>query len=470
MKVLRNNEVNSIITYLFTLITLYFAFAAVLGQPVFDPLHEPDSHSEENDSKTVFLAFFLVNIAVVSSWISSICRLPTLFGPLLMGIVIRTIPALNSLFILPPYWDLILRKLAFVNIIVRWGLGINARFIANNRAFPIALGLTALAEALVLTVAAWLLLGLSFTMASLCGLAVATVSPAITVPSMIKFREGNIGIKKRIPDNVLAACLSPKITILYNLLSLVLATAVGVLAGVILWYFPSNSFSNMQFSRSLLLGSLCTAVIMGSIKLKYPCAGMLCGVLICCVAPLRWREDNEKKAIPVETTFRILWDFFSLPILFILLGMKLDGELLSAKIVGISVGIILIGLLARVALVFLAASFFPFNHKDRLLMGFAMLPRATLQADLGPTLVTMAHLVPPYLPEANTVLQVCIISVLLTAPVMDFIIALTGPRLLAELPVYEAQEREDVVEQLESKKDMTESEKQTPTAETISSV
>uniref|UniRef100_A0A183FYG5 Na_H_Exchanger domain-containing protein n=1 Tax=Heligmosomoides polygyrus TaxID=6339 RepID=A0A183FYG5_HELPZ len=126
---------------------------------------------------------------------------------LCVGIFIANVPHLAELVYLNEYWHYIIRKLCLVCIIVRWGLGINGTYIRENPIYPFALGvLSTIAEAGVIAIVSVVFFHIPIEFGVIGGFLLATVSPAVCGPVMLKLQRLNLGTDKHIPSFVPAAC------------------------------------------------------------------------------------------------------------------------------------------------------------------------------------------------------------------------------------------------------------------------
>lgn len=379
-------------------------------------------------------------------------RLPPLFGCLALGIVIRNVDVLKDFFIIPPFTETMIRKVALAMIVIRWGLATDVKFLYENAVTPVTIGLvTAIGEIIAITIASFLILDISFVMAVFCALILVIVSPAVTVPAMISFKERGLGSSKRIPENVLAVCCVDNLfcvivfmvlssiiftdapiatTILMNAGSILLGCIGGIIIGLLLWRFPRPDTTHTQFARITLLGTSCIGLMIGTYLVKYSCAGFLAALITSSMCAMKWKTDNKDKLDCVVSTYKYVWDSFALPLLFICLGLKFDFSTLSWKIVLLCISVICIGLIVRALLVMLTTHFSHFNVKEKAVIALSLLPRATFQADLAPTLVVMATPFPDKLPDAELVMKAAILSVLITAPIFDILLNLIGSKFL----------------------------------------
>lgn len=131
-------------------------------------------------------------------------KIPPLLGMLLVGILIG-----------PSVWNLldpltleisaILRQIALIVILTRAGLSLSLRDLKKvGRTAVWVSFVPAVFEIIGVIILAPLLLGVSTLEAALMGSVLAAVSPAVVVPHMLKVQENGYGVKKRIPQLILA--------------------------------------------------------------------------------------------------------------------------------------------------------------------------------------------------------------------------------------------------------------------------
>ena len=127
------------------------------------------------------------------------------------------------------------------------------------------------------------------------------------------------------------------------------------------------------------------------------------------------------------------------PILFGLIGTEIRVSELDPQTVGYGLAVLAIGLTIRIIVSYLAVMGGDLSLKERIFVALAWLPKATVQAALGPVaLDTLKHSdlddsSEEFLTRKNLGLQVLTIAVLvilITAPIGSVAITLTGPRLL----------------------------------------
>ncbi|KIH58719.1 hypothetical protein ANCDUO_11072, partial [Ancylostoma duodenale] len=198
----------------------------------------------------------------------------------------------------------------------------------------------------------------------------------------------------------------------------------------LLWWFPISYIDNSSVCRTLLLATVPSAAVLGGNVLGFPSAGIIAATLICFVAGIRWKTDNDDKIVYEEKAFALLWKLFFMPLLFALIGMKLDFSTMTWTTVLTGCALIAIGAVFR----FLSGIIFSccsgFNMKEQLVIALSMLPKATVQAALAPSITALAVGSHHLQHEAHMAVTACILTILLTAPLGQYILQKASPVLL----------------------------------------
>ena len=137
-------------------------------------------------------------------WICKKVKLPSLLGMMLTGIVLGPY-VLNLLdeSILGISADL--RKIALIIILTRAGLGLDLSGLKKiGRPAVLMCFVPASFEIIGIILLAPKLMGLSVLEAAIMGSVLAAVSPAVVVPRMVKLMDEGYGVKKGIPQLILA--------------------------------------------------------------------------------------------------------------------------------------------------------------------------------------------------------------------------------------------------------------------------
>ncbi|HIS79097.1 MAG TPA: cation:proton antiporter [Candidatus Caccousia stercoris] len=389
---------------------------------------------------------FLAGLAAAA--LCQILHIPRILGMLAMGIVLGPY-ALNLLdpSILSISADL--REMALIIILLKAGLSLNLSDLKRvGRPAVLMAFVPASCEILACILFAPALLGLSRIEAAVLGAVLGAVSPAIVVPRMVQLMESGYGMKKSVPQLILAgaSCDDVYVIVLFTTfasmaqggqasptalleipVSVVLGIALGAGVGLLLGWFFERAFAHRRTVRNstkviVILGlSFLFLAIENVLKGFVPVSGLLAVVSMACVLKRRSTAFVSRR---LSEKFGKLWIAAEL-ILFVLVGAAVDIRY-TMQAGAAAVGMILLSLLFRCAGVALCTLHTSLTGKERLFCAIAYLPKATVQAAIGSVPLAMG------LPCGQIVLSAAVLAILLTAPLGAFGIDLTCRRLLTK--------------------------------------
>lgn len=359
------------------------------------------------------------------SWVFQKIHLPGLLGMLLAGIALGPY-GLNFL-----SEDLLnigpdLRRIALVVILFRAGLALNWEDLKKigKPAFLLSF-VPASCEIIGATIFAPRFLNVSILDAAIIGTVLAAVSPAVIVPRMLCLMEKGYGVKKRIPQMLLAGSSVDDIYVIVLFSAFIsmaagqttqtsssflvlIAIISGIVAGIILgwitirWFQRHHQRDTVKFlillSISFLLLSFEEAV--PSVPFSGLLAILTIGMMICGLYP--------KLAERLSGKFSKAWVAAEL-FLFVLIGAVVNPDYLFSAGVPI-LAVVFFALLFRLAGVWLSVWKTPLTRKEKIFCGVSYLPKATVQAAIGAIPLNMG------LQCGETVLTVAVLSILFTAP------------------------------------------------------
>ncbi|XP_016014532.2 sodium/hydrogen exchanger 9B1-like isoform X1 [Rousettus aegyptiacus] len=380
--------------------------------------------------------------------IPSVPQLPPLLGMLLAGFTIRNIPFFNERVNISNTWSSTLRNTALTIILIRAGLGLDPQALKQlkNVCLRLSMG-PCLMEACSVAVVSHFLLNFPWQWGFLLGFVLGAVSPAVVVPSMLLLQDRGYGIEKGIPTLLIAAssfddilaitgfntCLGIVFSsggtlnnVLTSLRDVFIGVLVGILLGIFVRYFPSKDQRNLPLKRALLVLSLCVSAVLGSQRIGMHGAGGLCTLMTSFIGGKKW--SNEK--IRVQKIVTTAWNIFQ-PLLFGLVGLEVSVAALKSDAIGISVAALSLTILIRISFTFLMMCFAGFSFKEKIFIALAWMPKATVQAVLGPLALETARLQAPHLiPYSKDVMTLAFLAILITAPNGALIIGILGPKVL----------------------------------------
>ncbi|KAL3101963.1 hypothetical protein niasHS_003372 [Heterodera schachtii] len=446
-RIVSNKQINLVLTSLFVLLSLYGTLVALFARPFISPLIVVNSSiaSPNSPNLTLFSTDEQVPDQLVRSlfslfvlWASALCvghlfrlaHLPPLFGMLLVGIAFNNISPLRSSLLIRPSWDEFLRKSAFVLILLRCAVGLDHETLRRSFSFCASFGiLSTISEVSAIVCVAHFLFKISLANSVLFGFVLASTSPAVTVPTMIQFQRKRIGTQKGIPTLALA---SASVDNIFSISAFSIAFSI----------FSAPSGQSLLTLSLFACIQLLAAFAFGFLSaVKFDVSGPIAVFIASLVAAVRWKKDNAKKAFRVADSLRLCWDLFFLPLLFVLIGLLFDLSDFTLPLFQNAVTVIAFGIVCRFLSAFLLSLFNDQIHwRERLFFSTIFLPKATVQAALSPMLFHFAEKHSPIFPNSKDgtipphhfLLQTCILSILLTAPIGQIIIQIAGKTFLAK--------------------------------------
>lgn len=132
----------------------------------------------------------------------------------------------------------------------------------------------------------------------------------------------------------------------------------------------------------------------------------------------------------METYLDLLWKFVK-PISFALIGKELDFSVLQADTVWQGVVAIVLGVAVRTLFGYLSTSHGEFSWRERAYITLSSLPKATVQATIGPIALDLARgKDEEQVTYGKTVLVCSVIAIVLTAPLGAVLMEKLAPHWL----------------------------------------
>ncbi|XP_006872787.1 PREDICTED: sodium/hydrogen exchanger 9B1-like [Chrysochloris asiatica] len=380
--------------------------------------------------------------------IPSVPQLPPLLGMLLAGFILRNIPFFSQYIIISSTWSSNLRNTALTIILIQAGLALDPQALKHLKRVCLRLSMgPCVIEACSAAVFSHFIMEFPWRWAFLLGFVVGAVSPAIVVPSMLLLQEHGYGIEKGIPtlliaasslDDILAitgfnACMSIVFssgnilhTIFISLLEVILGVMLGAVLGFFIRYFPSSDQTMLPWKRACLILITCTSAVLGSQRIGLHGTGGLCTLVLTFVTGIYWSREK----IRVQKIVAATWNVFQ-PLLFGLVGSEVSVSSLPANIIGVCVATLSLALLVRIFVTLLLMCFAGFSLKEKIFIALAWMPKATVQAVLGPLALESARISAHHLEGyAKDVMTVAFLAILITAPNGALLIGILGPKML----------------------------------------
>ncbi|KAF5405483.1 Sodium/hydrogen exchanger domain-containing protein 1 [Paragonimus heterotremus] len=166
-----------------------------------------------------------------------------------------------------------------------------------------------------------------------------------------------------------------------------------------------------------------------------PGAGGAVGSLsLVCRLPATPKERGLACVKSMRQTLAALW-WFVQPILFSLIGSEVNLTQIAGQSIGQGIASLLIALTVRMGATIVAVLPSKLNMKERLFVGFSWLPKATVQAAVGPIALDTArrqNAGPEIIGYGEQVLTLAALAILITAPLGAILMPLTAPYLLRQ--------------------------------------
>ena len=366
--------------------------------------------------------------------------LPSLIGMLIGGILLSP----HVLNLLDPSILAIsadLRELALIIILTRAGLSLDIADLRKiGRPAVLMSFVPACFEmAATIALAPWLF-GISLLDAAILAAVIASASPAVIVPRMIRLIDEGWGADKNIPqlimtgdsvDDVFNICVFTSLLGLsrgekisaVRFAEIPISIVTGIAAGMLIGLVLSKLFKLMKARDSVLVliilsAAFLLAALEGALKGHLAFSGLI-GVMAAGVsiykldAPLAGRLSAKLSKLWVGAEV----------LLFVLVGAQLD--ITYAASAGVKTLLMLAVILsARAAGILLCLLRTNLNARERLFCTFTGIPKATVQAAIGGIPLAMG------MASGELILAVAVVTILVSAPLGAMLIDRTYKRLL----------------------------------------
>ena len=334
-----------------------------------------------------------------------------------------------------------LRQIALVTILSRAGLSLNFDKLKKVGRPAILLSFVpASIEMLGIIIFGKMIFKIDTIDAGILAAVLAAVSPAIVVPRMIKLMNEGYGKDKHIPEMILAGASVDDVFVIVffssflalktggdlsfmNFLNIPISIITGIILGIIIGKILGKilvSFDLDPIYKAMIFISLGFLTLrFQEIVADYIAISALISIM---TAGMAINMEDERLTSDLLGSFGRLWKVFEV-FLFVLVGISVD--MAYVKEAGfLAVLLILIGLIFRMIGVNISLIGTNLNKDERLFTSFAYLPKATVQAAIGPVALSMG------LASGNLILSVSVIAILLTAPLGAILTDNTYDKLL----------------------------------------
>ncbi|MBS6105428.1 MULTISPECIES: cation:proton antiporter [Anaerococcus] len=334
-----------------------------------------------------------------------------------------------------------LRQIALVVILTRAGLSLNFDKLKKVGRPAILLSFVpASIEMLAIIFFSQKFFNIDTIDAGIMAAVLSAVSPAIVVPRMIKLINEGYGGDKNIPEMILAGASVDDVFVIVffssflalktggklsamSFLNIPISIITGIFLGIIIgkiFVFIFEKININEIYKTMIFVSLSFLMLkLQSLIEPYIAMSALIAIM---AAGIVINRIDSKMAKELLGTYNRLWKVFEL-FLFVLVGISVD--LAYIKEAGLlAVLLIIIGLIFRMIGVNISLIGTNLDKNERVFTSFAYLPKATVQAAIGPVALSMG------LNSGNLILSVSVIAILLTAPLGAILTDKTYKKLL----------------------------------------
>ncbi|WP_298703101.1 sodium:proton antiporter [uncultured Veillonella sp.] len=389
----------------------------------------------------VSLAYIFLG-GMAGSYVANLLRIPRIIGMILVGIVLGPMgfQLLSD--------DMIavsgeFRTLALLVILLKAGISLRIKDI-RTLGRPVV-GMAFLPSALeIITLASlshWLF-QLSWVEGFLFGAVVCAVSPAVVVFRMTELIKEKYGIKKGVPQLLLAGSALDDIIVVtifgvlldfikgnMTLLQVVeefpiaisMGLVIGTLGGFIMWrLFMMWKPTNVMSAGIVLVGVSIGLMNLGNyIGQWIPTSGLLAVMVM---ASLVRSLSTDEVGQHISHSVSVLWGPTEV-LLFVLVGAAINIPYITMA--GATLVVLLVlGLLARSLGVLISVSGSPLNKKERLYTIVSYWPKASVQAAIGGIPLTMG------LASGHLILTAAVMAIVITTPLGAILMEKSYKRLL----------------------------------------
>ncbi len=383
----------------------------------------------------------LIMIAgLIGSKIFSKIKLAPILGMLLAGIIISP----NLLGLVKGDIGALskdLRQIALVVILSRAGLSLSFDRLREVGLPAILMTfLPASFEMVAITFLANKIFNLPYIDSAILGAVLAAVSPAIVVPRMIRLIEEGYGEDKKIPEIILAGSSIDDVytivffTVFINLklggqasigsfLNIPISIITGILFGIILGYVLDIIYAKISLGRIykaiVLMGLSFFILEIENLTKDKIAFSALVAIIAMTMTIKKLDQDLVDELLDV---YGSLWELFEI-FLFVLVGITVDLSIIGEEILPALI-LITVGLIFRMLGVYLALLPSNLEKREKIFSGFAYLPKATVQAAIGPVALGYG------IASGKLILAISVIAILYTAPLGAILTDKTYKKLL----------------------------------------
>lgn len=364
----------------------------------------------------------IILAGLLLGWIVSKIQLPRIIGMLLAGMLLGpyVLNVLDSS-IIDMSGDL--RKIALIIIIAKAGLSLDITDLKRiGRPAIMLCFVPATLELIAFVLFAPFIMGVTLLQAAILGAVMGAVSPAVTVPRLTKMIDEGIGVKKGIPQMLIAGASADDIYVIVLFTTLVGLEAGGNMNALSLLRIPEEIILGavtggilgvilaVNFKKVHIRDSLKVTIIMAFSMILYWIEGIapVSGLLAVMTMGIALNVRLQVVAKRLSAKFSKLWVAAEI-FLFVLVGATVNIGYVTKAGVGMVI-MLFVGLLFREFGTLISVLGVGLNEKEILFCLISQLPKATVQAAIGGVPLAMG------LSCGNVVLTMAVVSIVITAP------------------------------------------------------
>jgi NhaP-type Na+/H+ and K+/H+ antiporters len=394
-----------------------------------------------------FLSLSLILIlGVILGYLLNKIKLPSLIGYLLIGILLGYFGLIDQSVL-----DISseLRKIALIIILIKAGLTLNINDLKKVGRPAIFMSFVpATFEMITFGLLGPFFFNLTYNESFIMGACIGAVSPAVVVPRMVKMIEEGRGVKKGIPQIILAGssmddivmivCYSAFMTMeqgnnvnFMTYLNIPISIISGVLVGIIIGLLLVFLFKKVHVRDSIKL-ALVLGIAFGLVYLEkylenyFGYSSLLSAITIGIIVLAKRSEVAKRLSIKCSKLWVVAEIF-----LFTLVGASIKISYFSTYLLP-ALALIACGLFIRLCAVFLSLTKTNISFKERIFVAIAYIPKATVQAAIGGGLLDLGNSLnnDKIIGAGIIVLSVSVVAILFTAPLGAFLTDLTYKKLI----------------------------------------
>src|SRR5574344_2614715 len=394
-----------------------------------------------------FLSLSLILIlGVIAGYLLNKIKLPSLIGYLLIGILLGYFGLIDQSIL---NISSELRKIALIIILIKAGLTLNINDLKKIGRPAIFMSFVpATFEMITFGLLGPLFFNLTYIESFIMGACIGAVSPAVVVPRMVKMIEEGRGVKKGIPQIILAGssmddivmivCYSAFMTMeqgnnvnFMTYLNIPISIISGVLVGIIIGLLLVFLFKKVHVRDSIKLAPV-LGIAFGLVYLEkyvdnyFGYSSLLSAITIGIIVLAKRSEVAKRLSIKCSKLWVVAEIF-----LLTLVGASIKISYFSTYLL-LALALLACGLFIRLCAVFLSLKKTNLYFKERIFVAISYIPRATVQAAIGGGLVDLGNSLnnDKIIGAGIIVLSVSVVAILFTAPLGAFLTDLTYKKLI----------------------------------------